>query len=139
MIGTDAAGLVIPHLVKQLISLHAQRVDAAIHLEKMVEAHPLYPVLTSMPVVAVKTAAIIIAEISGKTFTSAAALASYPGLAPTTRQSGTSIKSERVGHSGNKRLKRALFLSAFASIRFDPTSHAYYDRNEPKGNATFKP
>ena len=70
---------------------------------------------------------------SGKTFDSAAALASYAGLAPVTRQSGTSIKSERVNHSGNKRLKRALFLSAFASIRFDPASRAYYDRKRAQG------
>ena len=133
VVGTDAAGLVIPHLARQLISLHAQRVDVAMHLEAMVEAHPLYPVLTSMPGVAVRTAAIIIAEISGKTFASAAALAPYAGLAPATRQSGTSIKSERVSHSGNKRLKRALFLSAFASIRFDPTSRAYYDRKRAQG------
>jgi len=131
--GTDAAGLVIPHLARQLISLHAQRADVATHLEAMVEAHPLYPVLTSMPGVAVRTAAIIIAETSGKTFASAASLSSYAGLAPTTRQSGTSIKSERVSHSGNKRLKRALFLSAFASIRFDPTSRAYYDRKRAQG------
>jgi transposase len=133
VVGTDAAGLVIPHLARQMISLHAQRVDVATHLEAMVEAHPLYPVLTSMPGVAVRTSAIIIAEISGKCFTSAAALASYAGLAPTTRQSGTSIKSERVSHSGNKRLKRALFLSAFASIRFDTTSRAYYDRKRAQG------
>ena len=97
------------------------------------EAHPLYPVLTSMPGVAIRTAAIIIAETSGKTFTSAAALSSYAGLAPTTRKSGTSIKSERVSHSGNKRPKRALFPSAFASIRFDSTSQAYYDRKRAQG------
>jgi len=133
VVGTDAAGLVIPHLARQLISLHAQRADVATHLEAMVEAHPLYPVLTSMPGVAVRTAAIIIAETSGKTFPSAASLSSYAGLAPTTRQSGTSIKSERVSHSGNKRLKRALFLSAFASIRFDPTSREYYDRKRAQG------
>lgn len=136
---SEAAGLVIPHLAKQLISLHAQRDDVAAHLEKMVENHPLYPVLTSMPGVAVSSTAIIIAEISGETFTNAAALASYAGLAPTTRQAGTSIKSERVSHLGNKRLKRALFLSAFASIRFDPASRAYYDRKPPKANAKTKP
>lgn len=133
VVGTDAAGLVIPHLARQLISLHSQRDDVATHLETMVEAHPLYPVLTSMPGVAVRTAAIIIAETSGKTFASAAALSSYAGLAPTTRQSGTSIKSERVSHSGNKRLKRALFLSAFASIRFDATCRDYYDRKRAQG------
>ena len=94
------------------------------------EAHPLYPVLTSMPRVAVRTAAIFIAETSGKTFTSAVSRSSYAGLAPTTRQSGTSIKSEGVSHSGNKRLKRSPFLSAFASIRFDPTSRTYFDRKQ---------
>ena len=61
VVGTDAAGLVIPHLARQLISLHAQRADVATHLEAMVEAHPLYPVLTSMPGVAVRATAIFIA------------------------------------------------------------------------------
>jgi len=105
VVGTDAVGLVIPHPARQLISLHAQRVDVAEHLEAMMEAHTLYPVLTSMPGVAVRTAAIVIAETSGKTFTSTAAMSSYAGLTPTTRQLRTSIKSERVSHSGNKRLK----------------------------------
>ena len=81
-----------------------------------------------MPGVSVRTA-----EISGKTFASTVALSSCASLAATTRQSGTSIKSELVSHSGNKRLKRALFLSAFASIRFDQTSRAYYDRKRAQG------
>jgi len=130
---TDAAGLVIPHGARQLIALHAQRSDVVGHLEKLVEAHPLFPVLTSMPGVAVRTAAIVIARIPGKTLPIAAALASYAGLAPTTRQPGISIKSERVSRAGNKRLKRALFLSAFASIRFDPVSRAHYDRKRAQG------
>ena len=131
--GTQAAGIVIPHLARQLIHLHAQRADVAQEVEEIVVHHPLYLVHTSMPGVGLRTAAVIIAELSGKTFTSAAALASYAGLAPTTRQSGTSIKSERVSHSGNKRLKRALFLSAFAVIRTDPESRAYYDRKRSQG------
>ena len=131
--GTEAAGIVIPHVARQLISLHAQRADVAREVEGIVVNHPLYLVLTSMPGIGLRTCAVIIAELSGKTFTSAAALASYAGLAPTTRQSGTSIKSERVSHSGNKRLKRALFLSAFAVIRTDPTSRAYYNRKRNQG------
>lgn len=66
VVRTDAAGLVIPHLARQLISLHVHRADVAAHMEAMVEAHPLYPALTSMPGVAVRTAAIITAETSGK-------------------------------------------------------------------------
>lgn len=61
------------------------------------------------------------------------ALASYAGLAPSTRHSGTSNWSERVSHSGNKHLKRASFLSAFASIRSDLTSRKYYERKRAQG------
>ncbi|MEW6873046.1 IS110 family transposase [Trueperella pyogenes] len=67
------------------------------------------------------------------TGTNAAALASYAGLAPQTRQSGVSIKSDTVSHAGNKRLKRAFFLSAFAPLRSEPTSRRYYDKKRLAG------
>lgn len=111
----------------------AQRVDIADDLEAMVEAHPLYPVLTSMPGAAVRTDAIFIAETSGKNFASAAAMASYASLAPTMRQPGISIKSEHVSHAGIKSPKRASFLCAFAPIRFDPARRDYYDRKRGQG------
>ena len=47
--GTDAAATVLPHLARQLISLHSQRADVAAQVEALVEAHPLYEVLISMP------------------------------------------------------------------------------------------
>ena len=131
--GTDAAGAVLPHLARQLIALHAQRADIAGRVEALVEAHPLYPVLTSMPGIGVRTAAVLLAETLGKTFTTGAQLASYAGLAPVTRRSGSSIKGEHVSHAGNKRLKRAMFLSAFASLRSDPISRAYYQRKRDQG------
>lgn len=131
--GTDAAGAVLPHLARQLIALHAQRADIAGRVEALVEAHPLYPVLTSMPGIGVRTAAVFLAETLGKTFTTGAQLASYAGLAPVTRRSGSSIKGEHVSHAGNKRLKRAMFLSAFASLRSDPISRAYYQRKRDQG------
>ncbi|MBD4540346.1 transposase, partial [Xanthomonas citri pv. citri] len=59
-------------------------------------------------------------------------LASYAGIAPVTRRSGTSIRGEHVARGGNKRLKRALFLSAFASLS-RPPSRAYYDRKRAQG------
>ena len=53
-------------------------------------------------------------------------------IAPVTRRSGTSIRGEHVARGGNKRLKRALFLSAFASLSHPP-SRAYYDRKRAQG------
>ena len=137
--GTDAAGAVLPHLARQLISLHAQRADIADRVETLVEAHPLYPVLTSMPGIGVPAAAVFLAETLGRTFTTGAQLASYAGLAPVTRRSGSSIRGEHVSHAGNKRLKRAMFLSAFASLRSDPVSRAYYQRKRDQANARAKP
>jgi transposase len=132
VVGTDAAGIVLPHLARQLIELRSQREDIATQLERLVEANPLSLVLTSMPGVGTKTAAVIIAETAGKTFPTAAHFASYAGLAPITRRSGTSIHSEHSSRSGNKRLKRAFFLSAFAALK-DPVSRTYYDRKIAQG------
>ncbi|CAM5569127.1 IS110 family transposase [Streptomyces hirsutus] len=68
----------------------------------------------------------------GSSFPSAAHLASYADLAPATRSSGASIHGEHAPRSGNRRLKRAMFLSAFAA-QHDPASRTYYDRCRARG------
>lgn len=131
--GTDAADVVIPHLARQPIAPRAQRRDAAAQAEALVEAHPLYEVLTSMPGIGVPAAAVFIAEALGRSFDTGTHLASYAGLTPVTRRSGSSIRGEYTSHAGNKRLKRAMLLSAFASLRSDPVSRAYHDRKTVQG------
>ncbi|WP_344315750.1 transposase, partial [Actinoplanes couchii] len=56
----------------------------------------------------------------------------YAGLAPVTRRSGTSIRGEHPPKGGNKQLKRAFFLAAFASLSHPP-SRTYYDRKRAQG------
>ena len=132
VVGTNAAATVLPRLAEQLAALRRQRTEIAVVVEKLVEAHPLSPVLTSMPGVGVRTAARLLTEVVGKHFESAGHLAAYAGLAPVTRRSGSSIRGEHPSRRGNKILKRALFLSAFAALR-DPTSRTYYDRKVAQG------
>jgi len=132
VVGTNAASIVLPRLAEQLAALRHQRAEIAIEVERLVDAHPLQPVLTSMPGVGVRTTARLLTEISGKDFATAGHLASYAGLAPVTRRSGSSIRGEHPSRRGNKILKRALFLSAFAALR-DPVSRAYYDRKIAQG------
>ncbi|WP_460948472.1 IS110 family RNA-guided transposase, partial [Okibacterium endophyticum] len=132
VVGTNAATLVLPRLAQQLQSLREQRAEIAVEVERLVEAHPLHPVLTSMPGVGVRTAARLLTEVAGKHFATAGHLASYAGLAPVTRRSGSSIRGEHASRRGNKILKRALFLSAFAALR-DPVSRDYYDRKIAQG------
>lgn len=99
----------------------------------MLDAHPLAKVLTSMPGIGVRTGARILLEVGdGSGFPTSGHLAAYARLAPLTRRSGTSIRGEHPSRAGNKQLKRAFFLAAFASLA-DPISRAYYDRKRATG------
>ena len=132
--GTAAAEQVLPQLAASLRQTLDQRHALAAQIEQVVDAHPLAEVLTSMPGVGVRTAARILLDVGDASqFPTAGHLAAYAGLAPVTRRSGTSIRGEFPARSGNKHLKRALFLSAFAALRADPTSKAYYDRKRAQG------
>nr|WP_240630398.1 IS110 family transposase [Specibacter cremeus] len=130
--GTNAAGTVLPQLAAMLKQLRTAREEILTQVEALVEAHPLHTVLTSMPAVGVRTEARILTEVAGKDFKSAGHLASYAGLAPVTWRSGTSIRGDHPSKKGNKSLKRAFFLSAFAALK-DPPSRAYYDRKRAEG------
>lgn len=130
--GTGAAATIVPILTAQLAELYTQRDNVLTQVDALVEAHPLHQVLTSMPGVGVRTAARILTEVLGKDFKTPGHLASYAGIAPTTRRSGTSIRGEFANRGGNKRLKSTLFNSAFASLHHPP-SRAYYDKKRAAG------
>ncbi|EMP3813940.1 transposase [Escherichia coli] len=65
---TNAAVVVLPRLALQLITLRKQRDEVALEIEQQVLAHPLYPVLTSMPGVGVRTAARLLTEVACRAF-----------------------------------------------------------------------
>jgi transposase len=131
--GTTAAEAILPAQAAALAGSLDQRAAIAAEVEKVLDDHPLAQVLTSMPGVGVRTAARILVEIGDvSSFPTAGHLAAYAGPAPVTRRSGSSIKGEHPARGGNKRLKNALFLSAFAALH-DPESRAYYDRKRAQG------
>lgn len=99
----------------------------------VVDAHPRTCVLTSMPGIGVRTAARILTEIVGKKLQIRRTPSLIRRHRTITRRSGISIRGEAPSRRGNKTLKRALFLSAFASIKADPLSRAYYDRKRAEG------
>jgi transposase len=131
--GSAAAETVLPKLADSLKETLQQRKTIAVDVERMLDAHPLSSVLISMPGIGIRTAARILLEVGdGSAFKSAGHLAAYAGIAPVTHRSATSIRGEHPARSGNRKLKRALFLSAFAAL-YDPTSRAYYDRKRAEG------
>jgi transposase len=131
--GTAAAEVIVPSLARQLSEILTQRDALEGRLAALLEAHPLHQLLTSMPGVGVRIAATLLVTIGdGHTFPDADHLASYAGLSPATKSSGSSIKGEHAPRRGNRQLKRAMFLSAFAALH-DPASRAYYDRHRNSG------
>lgn len=131
--GSKAAEIVLPHLADSLKEVLLQRKRICKDVERMLDDHPLSHVLITMPGVGVRTAARILLEVGdASAFKSAGHLAAYAGIAPVTHRSGSSIRGEHPARSGNRKLKRALFLSAFAALH-DPTSRAYYDRKRAEG------
>jgi len=131
--GSSAAEIVLPKLADSLKTVRLQRQQVATDIERMLDEHPLAKVLTSMPGVGLRNGARILLELGdGSKFASAGHLASYAGIAPVTHRSGSSIRGEHPARSGNHKLKRALFLSAFAALH-DPASRAYYDRKRAEG------
>nr|BFE57404.1 hypothetical protein GCM10020063_019300 [Dactylosporangium thailandense] len=131
--GTAAAEKILPKLAESLREVLRQRDELARDVERMLDAHPLAEVLTSMPGIGVRTAARILLEVGdGTAFPTPGHLAAYAGLAPVTRRSGSSIRGEHPPKGGNKQLKRAFFLAAFASLSHPP-SRAYYDRKRAAG------
>jgi transposase len=108
-----------------------QRETLRTELEDLLAAHPLAEILTSMPGVGARTAIELLRTVGdGSTFASAAHIASYAGLAPATRQSGRTIKGEHQARRGN----RALYMSAFASLKHPP-SRTCYDRKRAEGKS----
>jgi transposase len=131
--GTNSAAIILPSLAASLRTVLDQRKKLAANIEELLDTHPLSKVLTSMPGVGVRTGARILAEIGdASAFPTAAHLAAYAGLAPVTRRSGSSIRGEAPPRRGNRLLKRAFFLTAFASLA-DPASRTYYDRKIAEG------
>jgi len=124
---------VVAELAGELDRILARRDALAKEIEEGFLAHPFGEILASLPGLGPRTGARILAEVGdGSDFASGARLASYAGLAPVTRQSGTSLNGEGRSRRGNHRLKNAMFLAAFASLR-DPASKAFYDRKRAEG------
>ena len=128
-----ATGRIISELAAELDRVTARRGALAREIEEAFLSCPSGELLASMPGIGPRTGARILAEVGdGSAFASGSKLAAYAGLAPVTRQSSTSLAGESRSRRGNHRLKNAMFLAAFASLR-DPASKTFYDRKRAEG------
>lgn len=98
-----------------------------------------YRCLLTVPGIGPRTASELVISIDISDFPSHDRLASYCGLAPRNRQSGTSISSVSASRQGNKRLKNLLIFSCNCLARSRNRWGDYYarcrDRGMPHGKA----
>ena len=91
--------------------------------------------LQSIPSVGLITAAWLI--VATANFTACAhveAATSYMGLAPHPWQSGSSVRGRpHIGHSGNARVRQALYMAAVSAVRCNPILQTFYARLKAAG------
>ena len=131
--GSATAARLVSELAVQLAAVLARRDVLEKEIEKGFFALPEAAILRSLPGIGPRLGARIAVEIGSiARFRTPGHLAAYAGLGPTPWKSGTSINANLPSRFGNHRLKNALFLAAFASLRHAP-SRTYYDRKRAQG------
>ena len=132
-------GPVITSLKRQIKNLQREITGLEEALETLVKENEpeLFTALKSIPGVGRKTAMILIANTNGfKGFDNAKQVSAFFGLAPTHRESGTSIKGRsRISKNGNPRVRSHLFLCSFTASQCNPQCKALYERLLRKGKS----
>jgi transposase len=134
-----ATGRVIAELAGELDRVCSRRDAPEAEIEEAFLAHPFGERLASMPGIGPRTGARILAEIGdGSAFANGSKLAAYTGLAPVTRQSGTSLAGESRSRRGNHRLKTPC-SSPRSRPCATPRPRRSTTANAPKANAITPP
>lgn len=104
-------------------------------IERLVEAHDVGKLLTTIPGIGPQTAARLVARVGDPAdFRDGGALAAFVGAVPGLRQSGKR-QGQRAGlHPlGHGRLRAQLWMPTLSAIRFNPWLNAYYQRLIDRG------
>lgn len=98
------------------------------HIHQFPELKEQVRILSSIPGVALITAATIIGELGDvHRFSSSKKIAAYAGVSPRRYESGTSVKGKtRMCKEGQGRIRQALYLSAMVSMRGDNGFSRFY-------------
>jgi transposase len=80
------------------------------------------------------TVCLLVTTLNFTATSSPEAATGYAGLVPRPEESGTSVRRRaRIGHSGNRQLRTALYLATLSAARHNPTIRATYQRLRAAG------
>lgn len=109
----------------------AARLDAEI--AALLDGDATYACLLTVPGIGPRTASELVISIDIADFPDHDHLASYCGIAPRNRQSGTSLSSVCASRQGNKRLKNLLIFSCNSLVRSGGRYGEYYRSCRERG------
>jgi transposase len=89
--------------------------------------------LTSIPGIGDTTAAVLLAELFDKRYSSARQAAAFAGVVPRIVESGTLRRPGRLSKIGPSRVRKALYFPALAALRCNPTVQSLRGRLRAKG------
>jgi transposase len=136
-----AAGVALAE-VRVSIEVVLASLDAQIaHVQQLIRQHlDQHPglraqrdLLTTIPGIGEATAAVLIAELFDKRYTSARQAAAFAGLVPRLVESGTLRGHSRLSKIGPGRLRKALYFPAVTALRWNPTIRAVRARLQAAG------
>lgn len=126
-------------LARRIAENAAELQAATAEISALLERDETYRCLLTVPGIGPKTASELAISVNIDDFPNHDRLASYCGLAPRNRQSGTSASSVSASRQGNKRLKNLLIFSCNCLARTDGRWGEYCarcrDRGMPHGKA----
>lgn len=102
-------------------------------MDALLAGDAVYRALLTVPGIGPKTASALVAGVDIGLFSSHDKLASFTGLAPSNRQSGTSLDSASSSKTGNKELKNLLVFSCNSLVGTDNEFGRYYDACRARG------
>ncbi len=126
----------IKSLVKQTIKSYDRQIRTVKtqindHLDQHPDLKRNKDLLMSIPGIGAITAGILLSEINGSL--DAKQQVAHAGLAPRERQSGLFRGKSQLCKTGNRRLRKALFLPTLAAIRSNPVIRRFYLKLISKG------
>lgn len=122
-----------------IATLDAALAEIEHELEQVLEQDPAWAAsiarLQTVPGIGPITARwLVVGTLNFTLCANAAAASSFVGLAPRQWQSGSSVRGRpRIGHTGDGRLRTALYMATLSAARYNPALKAAYERLRAAG------
>jgi transposase len=106
------------------------------HIKQHKDLEDKNKLLTSIPGIGAKTVAIVLAFLGVENFDSAKQVVAFVGLNPKPKQSGSSVyRGSRISKTGDSDLRKAFYMPALVSIKFNPIIKDFAERLSGTGKA----